>query len=83
MRLDLPMPVVAKTPTWLARLRPGMPTSTSTTASPLRSEPTGRSPMRERRKAKSVGSGATTRENWVGRLLGLRNWVAPSASAAR
>ena len=37
--------------------------------------PTGRSPMRLARKAKSSGSGATTRENWVGRLLGLRNSV--------
>ena len=66
------MPVVAKMPTWLARLAPGMPTSKSTSASPLRSRPTARSPMRLARKAKSVGSGATTRENWVGRLLGLR-----------
>ena len=73
IRLDLPMPVVAKMPTWVARLSPGMPTSKSTTVSPLRRLPTGRSPMRVRRKAKSAGSGATTRENWVGRLLGLRN----------
>ena len=31
------MPVVAKMPTWVARLSPGMPTSKSTTVSPLRS----------------------------------------------
>jgi len=73
MRLDLPMPVVAKTPTWVASDPPGMPTSKSTTVSPLRRWPTGRSPMRVRRKAKSAGSGETTRENWVGSDLGLRN----------
>ena len=67
------MPVVAKMPTWLARLAPEIPTSTSTSVSPLRSWPIARSPMRLRRKAKSAGSGATTRLNWVGRLLGLRN----------
>ena len=37
IRLDLPMPVVAKMPTWVARLAPGIPTLKSTTVSPLRS----------------------------------------------
>ena len=73
MRLDLPMPVVAKTPTCIASESPGMPTSKSTTVSPLRRRPTGRSPMRVRRKAKSAGSGEMTRENCVGSDLGLRN----------
>jgi hypothetical protein len=72
------MPVVANTPTWLARERPGMPTSKSTVVSPLRRSPRGRSPIRVRRKAKSAGSGEITLENWVGRLLGLRK-LAPSA----
>ena len=69
------MPVVAKMPTWLARLRPGIPTWKSTTVSPLRRWPTGRSPIRLARNAKSSGVGDTTRENWVGRLFGLRNTV--------
>lgn len=73
MRFDFPMPVVAKMPTWVARLSPGIPTSKSTTVSPERSIPIGRSPMREARNAKSSGSGATTRLNWVGRDFGLRN----------
>ena len=62
-RLDFPIPVVAKMPTWLARDLPGIPTGNSTTVSPLRRWPTGRSPMRLARKAKSSGVGETTREN--------------------
>src|SRR5437763_881946 len=50
------MPVVAKMPTWLARLRPAMPTSKSTSASPLRRVPNGRSPMRAPRKRSSSGA---------------------------
>ena len=69
------MPVVAKMPTWVASDAPGMPTSKSTSVSPLRSRPTGRSPMRVRRNSKSDASGAMTRENCVGRLFGLRNSV--------
>ncbi len=78
-RLDLPMPVVAKMPTWLARLFPGMPTEKSTTVSPLRNRPMGRSPMRPAKKAKSSGVGDTTRENCVGRLFGfLKHRPGPS-----
>ena len=73
IKLDLPIPVVAKMPTWVARLAPGIPTLKSTTVSPLLSQPTGRSPMRSARKAKSSDVGATTAENWLGRLFGLRN----------
>ena len=73
MRFDLPMPVVAKMPTCMARLRPGMPTSKSTTVSPERRCPIGRSPIFVRRNSKSAASGASTLENWVGSDFGLRN----------
>ena len=73
MRFDLPMPVVAKTPTWLASVSPLTPTGKSTSVSPERSRPTSRSPIRSRRKSKTASVGALTRVNWAGRDLGFMN----------
>ena len=72
------MPVVAKTPTWEVSVSPLIPTSRSMVSSPDRSDPSWRSPIRSRRKAKSSGVGAVTRPNWAGSDLGLRN--SPPAS---
>ncbi len=76
MRFDLPMPVVANTPTWLGRVSPRMPTGRSMVSSPERSRPTSTSPIRSRRKARSASVGADTAANWAGRLLGLWNPLA-------
>ena len=77
------MPVVAKTPTWLARLAPGMPTAKSTTVSPLRSWPTGRSPIRSARKAKSSGVGRHHPGELGGQALGLAEHGAGPPGAGR
>ena len=78
MRFDLPMPVVAKTPTCDVSVSPLMPTSRSIVASPERSNPIRRSPMRSRRNAKSSGVGAVTLANWAGSDFGFRK--SPAAS---
>ncbi len=69
------MPVVAKMPTWLDRALPGMPTVKSTTVSPLRSRADRQVAHAAGQEGEVLRLGATTRENWVGRLLGLRNSV--------
>ena len=78
IRLDLPIPVVAKMPTWVARLAPGMPTVRSTTVSPLRSLPTGRSPIRWPGRRNPPASGPPPpRTGWAG------SWVCGTPIAAR
>ena len=78
MRFDLPIPVVANTPTCEVSVSPLIPTSRSIVASPERSSPIRRSPMRSRRNAKSSGVGAVTRANCAGSDFGLRK--SPAAS---
>src|SRR4029434_6189074 len=71
MRLLLPMPVVANTPTWLGRVSPRMPTGRSMVSSPERSPPTSASPIRSPRKGK-VGVGGGGHGGELGReALGL------------
>jgi hypothetical protein len=45
IRLLLPMPVVANTPTWLGKLEPWIPTRMSSRRSPLRRKPASTSPI--------------------------------------
>ena len=75
MRLDLPMPVVAKIPTWLARARPGNADREVDDGLAAAQPPDGKVAHPAGQEGEVLGLGATTRENWVGRLLGLRNTV--------
>ena len=74
MKLDLPMPVVAKTPMWLESDSDGSETVTpSRTPRPARICPTSRSPMDRFRNSRSASSGRETTEKFVGAVIGGRN----------